>query len=1687
MAKLSSNDAQFIRNVFKRERQSAELAISNKDLARNSVGGGVFGSAIDSSVNGVMGDILSLDRRMLYRYRDYEEMDEYGDISCLSGDSLVFTLEWGWRRIDNLAEHGGQFYVLSYDKGRRSIVPAKCDGARMTGQRGHVKRMVRVVLDNGTSIRCTADHLFMLKNEGWTRAEELEFGSRLMPGETRIRKVSDSVGGQYWQVHQPHHDSEIKDRETKAYGERWIWVHRLVGNDFLGRASGDIVHHVDENTCNNSPDNLELLSRSEHAKKHISKGNTLSLETRRKMSIAGRGKRKSPEWRRRIGEAQPHRKDIPVDVLEATFINEKTVAGAARSLGVSWSTAKRHLEKNDLLSELGNHRVVAVEQLDITEDVYDLSVPKYRNFVCNGVVVHNSALDIYSDDATQVDGVTGKSVWVETDDGKVKDELTDLFDKRLRIEEKIWEITRTLCKYGNDLEEIVVGDNGVVGLNYLAVPTMRRVENKRGDLIGFMQTYSRDTDISPEEFEKMRISTGGALGPQKDIAVFEDWRVAHMRLTSKYRDSLYGWAVTDAARWIWKRLMLLEDAVLVYKLCLRGDSEIWTESGYKKIADIEEGDVVYCYGRDDKLRKTEVVYKKYNGRDRIFKVSSRSRDLYANATHPVLVETILKNVRGKKRGRLVGYVEVKDIKPGEHRFMTPSISGDGEEIELKFPETIRVAKARRPITMVVGIRQLQNNCGVQSNIIKSFFSGERVINHDAAIRLLDENGTLDAELDVWEDWGGYRRCGIPPVVTEDFARLWGFMIGDGYVSKRLFKKNGREYFVREVGFAAGDKAEVNNEYKELFEEFFGKAAFVGDKRSKHDCVGNMSVSSKPAYEFMIMNGFIPGAHNKRLPEWVFRASGSVKHAFLQGLLDADGWTEDGGVSEERSRVRHGRMNIELCNEGLVHDVRNLVMQLGFRVSRVSVREREGGRAILDNGSPLLDRASYCLSWSFDRQPISEEIKSVDLVGEDDIWDIGVKAEEHNFVADGVVVHNTRSPSRYAFYVDIGKLGKAEGERALQETMQRLKKRKFVNPRTGKLDLRFSPLSMDEDFFLAMREGRESTRVESLMGPSYQQVDDVQYFLYKLYAALKVPRAYMGYDENQPSKATLCLAGDTRVPLLDGTEPMISELSERDDSFWVYSVDDKNNIVPGLARNARLTKRQAETVEVELDSGEVLTCTSDHPIMMRDGHYEEAGDLKTGDSVMPLYRRVSVGNMSGYEEVYDPGDDSWRFTHRMVTDSLFDDVENGFVRHHVNFYKGDNRPENLKIMGIHEHMRLHARHAEKTLMRPDVVDKKIKAQKEWLKTDEGKAVIQKNLLNRGGGSKFQEVMRSDAYRKKHSDLMRARHSDPSDGINKYRSSDRYMDVCNEHSLRMTGEGNPRFISGTSFEELVDVARSYRCKSLVELSKWTGWGISVIYRVLSDVGVKYKDFADKYMASSKFRDSANRRWRNHKVVSVRSGPVVDTYDLTVDGYHNFAVGQGIVVHNSQEDVRFARTILRVQREVRNGLRKVAKVDLAARKIDPDAVDFDVKMTVPSSIFELGQMEVRRARADLASMMERHVSQYWLLKNIYGMSEDDIQELTKQKKDENKMANEMGGTGGGRYEDVIVPTGGRRGFVGYGRPGMISERELFDGNREHERQVEERIRKAINDPNSHIGKQLRETGHLLREILFTVRRVA
>jgi hypothetical protein len=107
----------------------------------------------------------------------------------------------------------------------------------------------------------------------------------------------------------------------------------------------------------------------------------------------------------------------------------------------------------------------------------------------------------------------------------------------------------------------------------------------------------------------------------------------------------------------------------------------------------------------------------------------------------------------------------------------------------------------------------------------------------------------------------------------------------------------------------------------------------------------------------------------------------------------------------------------------------------------------------------------------------------------------------------------RAPERYAFYVDVGDLPPQEALAWVNRVRQQFRKKKFVNPTTGKLDLKFDPLSQDEDFFIPVRKGTEGTRIEVLGSPSWQHMDDIEYFRDKLFAAMKIPKAYLAQDEN----------------------------------------------------------------------------------------------------------------------------------------------------------------------------------------------------------------------------------------------------------------------------------------------------------------------------------------------------------------------------------------------------------------------------------------------------------------------------------------------------------------------------------------------------------------------------------------------
>lgn len=180
----------------------------------------------------------------------------------------------------------------------------------------------------------------------------------------------------------------------------------------------------------------------------------------------------------------------------------------------------------------------------------------------------------------------------------------------------------------------------------------------------------------------------------------------------------------------------------------------------------------------------------------------------------------------------------------------------------------------------------------------------------------------------------------------------------------------------------------------------------------------------------------------------------------------------------------------------------------------------------------------------------------------------------------------------------------------------------------------------------------------------------------------------------------CFTGDTKISLLDGSEVAIKDLVGLDE-FWTYSFTSDGRFKPGRGHSARLTKKDAPIIEVELDNGNRIRCTPDHRFMLRDGNYLPAMALKPGTSLMPLYRKE---DKYGYEMFQvNTGSGRWIHTHRLVARVAHNEGERipkGSVVHHRDFDKRNNLPENLEPMTRSAHAVYHIEHASNTLHTPE---------------------------------------------------------------------------------------------------------------------------------------------------------------------------------------------------------------------------------------------------------------------------------------------------------------------------------------------------------------------------------------------------
>jgi hypothetical protein len=134
----------------------------------------------------------------------------------------------------------------------------------------------------------------------------------------------------------------------------------------------------------------------------------------------------------------------------------------------------------------------------------------------------------------------------------------------------------------------------------------------------------------------------------------------------------------------------------------------------------------------------------------------------------------------------------------------------------------------------------------------------------------------------------------------------------------------------------------------------------------------------------------------------------------------------------------------------------------------------------------------------------------------------------NLLEDAMMAYRiVRAPDRRVFYIDVGNIAPEDIEQYMLKIQAQMKRNMIVDPSTGRVDLRYNPMSIDEDYFVPTR-GTSNTKIDTLAGGNFVgDIDDVKYLRDKLFSALKIPQSYLARDDKASEDKTTLAQKDIR--------------------------------------------------------------------------------------------------------------------------------------------------------------------------------------------------------------------------------------------------------------------------------------------------------------------------------------------------------------------------------------------------------------------------------------------------------------------------------------------------------------------------------------------------------------------------------
>ena len=634
--------------VVKRKIRNLDTTIAVADKTKSS-GALLFQKSLAPSYATITANAYNLSERLM-RYQDFSEM-EY----CLHGDTKI-AVPGGYKTISELAaECEGNpyltFLVYAYDHNLQRIIPAWGKQARQT----RVDHAYTVTFDNGQQIIGTPNHRLMKRDGTFCKIEDLKTGDAMMPFYRRdlFNGCKEEGEGYRWIY--------TMDRRSKMNG--WVPEHRVIGEMLKDSplSSDEVVHHKNFVKYDNRPENLQVMTSEAHQKLHaeilngakwseqnsdwiqqfkinhskfmsennpaerkdITFGRILEVAERtnfnsRKMcevldtdpNVIKRKLRKhgyqdfqtfakayNPDWHNagwnNQGENNPrYNHSVTFDRICSIFSKGMSKKELVDSLHTTATILDNRLKERgyknytEFSQTYNNLKVASVEYHGVIP-LYDLTVDGYKNFATDSVISHNTpeiaaAMDIYADETVAQDD-KGRALHIYSDNEKIKEILEDLFYNTLNVEFNLRSWSRNLVKYGDFfLYNDVSPQYGVINAFPIPVNEIEREEN-----------YDPN---DPFAVRYRWVTLGNRT--------LENWEVTHFRLLGNDMFLPYGSSVIEPARRIWRQLILIEDAMLVYRVVRAPERRVF----YIDVANIPPENVpMYVEEQRKNLRTNQVV------------------------------------------------------------------------------------------------------------------------------------------------------------------------------------------------------------------------------------------------------------------------------------------------------------------------------------------------------------------------------------------------------------------------------------------------------------------------------------------------------------------------------------------------------------------------------------------------------------------------------------------------------------------------------------------------------------------------------------------------------------------------------------------------------------------------------------------------------------------------------------------------------------------------------------------------------------------------------------------------------------------------------------------------------------------------------------------------------------------------